>query len=176
MSALERIKQCLHQCPVCLGTVGTSSWAETPCGHRFCTSCLSTSLSATRGTCPMCRKAVDRFETCDGPVLVLRLRNVSVADAPRPSGRQNTILHIRYAVLWLLLPLAMFIVYIVSGSGDAVTPNVVCSIENDGGMCVYVPGDVPQRLAHICHDEHSRLCDIGGATCLLRESAAALCP
>ena len=45
-------------CAVCLNVPGTKNVAITECGHRFCTSCLLSSLK-TKNTCPICRAEIE---------------------------------------------------------------------------------------------------------------------
>ena len=45
-------------CAVCLEPPGTTNVSITACGHKFCTSCLLSSLK-TRNTCPTCRAEIE---------------------------------------------------------------------------------------------------------------------
>ena len=45
-------------CPVCMEVPGHTNVAITACGHKFCTSCLLSSLK-TRNTCPTCRAEIE---------------------------------------------------------------------------------------------------------------------
>ena len=45
-------------CAVCLDVPGTTNVSITQCGHKFCTSCLLSSLN-TRNTCPTCRAEIE---------------------------------------------------------------------------------------------------------------------
>lgn len=43
-----------YECSICLEQIGTKNNTTTPCGHKFCFSCLIESLRVN-GTCPCCR-------------------------------------------------------------------------------------------------------------------------
>lgn len=45
-------------CAVCLEVPGTTNVAITTCGHKFCMSCLLSSLK-TKNTCPTCRAQIE---------------------------------------------------------------------------------------------------------------------
>lgn len=45
-------------CPICMEVPGTTNVAITACGHRFCMSCLLSSLK-TKNTCPTCRAEIE---------------------------------------------------------------------------------------------------------------------
>lgn len=44
----------MDSCPICLGKIQESNVSITVCKHKFCTSCLLTSVK-TNNTCPICR-------------------------------------------------------------------------------------------------------------------------
>ena len=54
-------------CPVCMEAPGTTNVAITACGHKFCMSCLLSSLK-TRNTCPTCRAEIEPERECIEPL------------------------------------------------------------------------------------------------------------
>jgi len=56
-------------CPVCMEVPGTTNVAITACGHKFCMSCLLSSLK-TRNTCPTCRSPIESERECIEPLSV----------------------------------------------------------------------------------------------------------
>ena len=58
-------------CAICLETPGTGAKniSVTKCGHKFCTSCLLSSLRQ-KNTCPTCRAELEPARTCIPPVSV----------------------------------------------------------------------------------------------------------
>ena len=46
------------KCPICLDNVKKTNVSITMCGHKFCTSCLLSSLR-TKNTCPSCRAVIE---------------------------------------------------------------------------------------------------------------------
>jgi Ring finger domain len=52
----------IHECNICLQTIGAVNNCVTPCGHTFCFDCIMTSV-AYKNTCPCCRTVIcDDFE------------------------------------------------------------------------------------------------------------------
>ena len=145
------------QCPVCLGAV--QGEARTPCGHSFCAPCLANSLTATQGTCPMCRKDVPRYtvDGAPGSVVVLRLGR---APAPLPAPPRA---RWRAAMLWPLLPLgAALWMLLFTGSGCGAGVRHGCAV--DGAFCVY-GGERPLALAPYCDEGLTQSCRVGPAEC-----------
>ena len=56
-------------CAVCLEVPGTKNVAITACGHKFCTSCLLSSLKI-KNTCPTCRAEIEPERECIEPLPV----------------------------------------------------------------------------------------------------------
>lgn len=56
-------------CPVCMEVPGTKNVAITACGHKFCMSCLLSSLK-TKNTCPTCRAEIEPARECIEPLPV----------------------------------------------------------------------------------------------------------
>ena len=79
-------------CPVCLNVPGIKNVAITECGHKFCTSCLLSSLNK-KNTCPICRAEIEPARECIEPL------PVSVAsEIIRDQERANNI-HRKIAVI-----------------------------------------------------------------------------
>jgi hypothetical protein len=69
--AAEAEKEDADVCAICLevpGT-GTKNITVTACGHKFCTSCLLSSLRQ-KNTCPTCRAELEPPRTCVPPLSV----------------------------------------------------------------------------------------------------------
>jgi hypothetical protein len=47
-----------NNCPICLEPMIENVRITSPCGHKFHSNCIIRSLTATRGTCPLCRTVV----------------------------------------------------------------------------------------------------------------------
>jgi hypothetical protein len=47
-----------NSCPICLEPMIHNVSITSPCGHKFHSDCIRRSLTATRGTCPLCRTVV----------------------------------------------------------------------------------------------------------------------
>ena len=56
-------------CPVCMEVPGTTNVSITACGHKFCTSCLLSSLKM-KNTCPTCRAEIEPERECIEPLPV----------------------------------------------------------------------------------------------------------
>lgn len=56
-------------CPICMEVPGTKNVAITACGHKFCMSCLLSSLK-TKNTCPTCRAEIEPVRECIEPLPV----------------------------------------------------------------------------------------------------------
>lgn len=56
-------------CAVCLEVPGTTNVAITTCGHKFCMSCLLSSLK-TKNTCPTCRAQIEPVRESIEPLSV----------------------------------------------------------------------------------------------------------
>lgn len=56
-------------CPVCMEVPGTKNVTITACGHKFCLSCLLSSLK-TKNTCPTCRAEIEPARECIEPLPV----------------------------------------------------------------------------------------------------------
>jgi len=56
-------------CAVCLEVPGTINVSITACGHKFCTSCLLSSLKM-KNTCPTCRAEIEPVRECIQPLPV----------------------------------------------------------------------------------------------------------
>jgi len=56
-------------CPVCMEVPGTTNVAITACGHKFCMSCLLSSLRK-KNTCPTCRAEIEPGRECIEPLPV----------------------------------------------------------------------------------------------------------
>lgn len=79
-------------CPVCLNVPGIKNVAITACGHKFCTSCLLSSLNK-KNTCPICRTEIEPARECIEPL------PVSVAsEIIRDQERANNI-HRKIAII-----------------------------------------------------------------------------
>lgn len=46
------------ECAVCLENIISKDLSSTPCGHLFCTTCITKAVE-DHGACPMCSAAVD---------------------------------------------------------------------------------------------------------------------
>jgi len=47
-----------NNCPICLEPMIENVRITSPCGHKFHSNCIIRSLTATQGTCPLCRAVV----------------------------------------------------------------------------------------------------------------------
>ena len=56
-------------CPICMEVPGTKNVAVTACGHKFCMSCLLSSLK-TKNRCPTCRAEIEPDRECIKPLTV----------------------------------------------------------------------------------------------------------
>ena len=56
-------------CPICMEVPGTTNVAITTCGHKFCMSCLLSSLKK-KNTCPTCRAEIEPSRECIEPLPV----------------------------------------------------------------------------------------------------------
>jgi len=56
-------------CPICMEVPGTKNLAITACGHKFCMSCLLSSLRK-KNTCPTCRAEIEPVRECIEPLPV----------------------------------------------------------------------------------------------------------
>ena len=57
-------------CPICMEVPGTKNVSITACGHKFCMSCLLSSLK-NKNTCPTCRAEIEPArEECIEPLPV----------------------------------------------------------------------------------------------------------
>lgn len=56
-------------CPVCMEVPGTNNVSITACGHKFCMSCLLSSLRK-KNTCPTCRAEIEPARECIEPLPV----------------------------------------------------------------------------------------------------------
>lgn len=56
-------------CPVCMEVPRTKNVTITACGHKFCLSCLLSSLK-TKNTCPTCRAEIEPARECIEPLPV----------------------------------------------------------------------------------------------------------
>ena len=56
-------------CPVCMEVPGPKNVAVTACGHKFCMSCLLSSLKK-KNTCPTCRAEIEPVRECIEPLPV----------------------------------------------------------------------------------------------------------
>ena len=56
-------------CPICMEVLGTINVSATACGHKFCMSCLLSSLK-TKNTCPACRAEIEPARECIEPLPV----------------------------------------------------------------------------------------------------------
>jgi len=67
----EEAEEAADVCAICLETpgTGTKNISVTKCGHKFCTSCLLSSLRQ-KNTCPTCRAELEPARTCIPPVSV----------------------------------------------------------------------------------------------------------
>lgn len=58
-----------HKCPICLHDVKKVNVAITVCGHKFCTSCLLSSLKM-KNECPLCRAELEPTRLKIDPITV----------------------------------------------------------------------------------------------------------
>ena len=56
-------------CPICMEVPGAKNIAITACGHKFCMSCLLSSLKK-KNTCPTCRAEIEPARECIEPLPV----------------------------------------------------------------------------------------------------------
>ena len=56
-------------CPICMEVPGTKNVSITACGHKFCMSCLLSSLKK-KNTCPTCRAEIEPVRECIEPLPV----------------------------------------------------------------------------------------------------------
>lgn len=56
-------------CPICMDVPKTTNVAITACGHKFCMSCLLSSLKQ-KNTCPSCRAEIEPERECIEPLPV----------------------------------------------------------------------------------------------------------
>jgi len=158
------------QCSVCLGAVTDA--AKTACNHVFCKECLLCSLQSTGGTCPMCRRMVDRFAmaaTAES-VAVVRLHPTGGA-AARPLALRELPQHqrARRALLatWPLVPFLVLLWIVMAGGAAETAENVSsCFIPSFGShgaaACVY-NGAQPEWLRGMCRAVRS--CAVPSAIC-----------
>jgi len=59
----------VDMCPICMEVPGTKNISITACGHKFCTSCLLSSLRK-KNTCPTCRAEIEPARECIEPLPV----------------------------------------------------------------------------------------------------------
>jgi Zinc finger, C3HC4 type (RING finger) len=79
-------------CPVCMEVPGPKNVAVTACGHKFCMSCLLSSLKK-KNTCPTCRAEIEPERECIEPL------PVSVASELIRTEEQTIQLNRRLAVI-----------------------------------------------------------------------------
>lgn len=79
-------------CPVCMEVPGTTNVAITACGHKFCMSCLLSSLKK-KNTCPTCRAEIEPARESIEPL------SVSVASELIRTEERNIQMTRRIAVI-----------------------------------------------------------------------------
>ena len=79
-------------CPICMEIPGTTNVSVTACGHKFCMSCLLSSLK-TKNTCPTCRAEIEPVREYIEPL------PVSVASELIRTEEQTIQLNRRLAVI-----------------------------------------------------------------------------
>ena len=79
-------------CPICMEVPKTTNVAITACGHKFCMSCLLSSLKQ-KNTCPACRAEIEPVRECIEPL------PVSVASELIRTEEQTIRLNRRLAVI-----------------------------------------------------------------------------
>jgi hypothetical protein len=63
-----------NNCPICLEPMIENIRITSPCGHKFHSYCIRRSLTATRGTCPLCRTVVTNIPYPSTSELVRRIQ------------------------------------------------------------------------------------------------------
>ncbi len=57
ISTNEETVELADVCPICLDELGSTNRSVTPCGHKFCMTCITRHLYVNGG-CPICRREI----------------------------------------------------------------------------------------------------------------------
>ncbi|KAL7831030.1 hypothetical protein SRHO_G00305320 [Serrasalmus rhombeus] len=93
-----------YECPICL--MGLRSAVQTPCGHRFCNSCIKKSIRDTGQKCPVDNEVLtedqlfpDNFAKREILSLTVRCRNVGCNEKMELRNLENHVPHCKFATV-----------------------------------------------------------------------------
>ncbi|XP_066509864.1 TNF receptor-associated factor 6-like [Hoplias malabaricus] len=93
-----------YECPICL--MGLRSAVQTPCGHRFCNSCIKKSIRDTGQKCPVDNEVLtedqlfpDNFAKREILSLTVRCRNVGCNEKMELRHLENHMPHCKFATV-----------------------------------------------------------------------------